>query len=679
MAMKKMTTEAILKSREAIAYKIIENLRDYGTLAGKLELSQRPCHARADSMSYPFTGVNYLRILAEGDGHGAKWQSLQEIEKAGTKVKEGAKVVYLEHWSKLSQGIHHVEGSMEPYIAVQDLVGTSVEKRREFDTIENFDKAVDFLKQAEYRISRYPFRFPGGKEDLFERIADTCRRQMEQKGEENPADKALTPRFLACMAFREYGLSLPFYDNNPMLSKDTMAFLSGSDGPRNLFHAFGRASTIFRQWREQQLEQVCDSQKTGKGEYFQGLRVTLFYSELPELIEGDKKLQLVSKEKASQGRPGFPPGTYTDEKAYALLRRMIELDKQIWEEDLGRELRRSHTKISLDYQGYHWREAVLQLGRLEFGNEETVRDALDQRVTLHPQQDIRNPDRLRLKLFRYDRSMQENTDALHKEISRLREGLGLWQKCSARLQKEEEALLSKVPEAERKIPLASTYLYVCHSIAGAPDPDRNFGILHIHTDGSRYPGLRYNRPDERGRALRHNNVIVESDQPLFQYTPAYTKSEQEDFAALQDFSLRFQEENSEWQEIQGEDAIACFLMHKYEDAALANLSHTTEQEKDKRLVFCYQGEPFKEINYAEGTGELNKSLPEGIPHLRDPLQDKTLQQAVHTWAKHHNENERDGCSLLYQKAHILWNEKERQSEDRQEERTSPVRTVGMGR
>lgn len=674
--MQKMTTEDIIKSREAIAYKIIENLQEHGTLAGGQELSARPYHERPDSLNYPFSGVNYLRILAEGEGHGARWQSLQDIEKAGKKIKEDAKVVYLEHWTKLADGIHHVEGRLEPYIAVQDLANAPAEKKREFDTIENFDKAVEFLKQAEYKVSRYPFRFPGGKEDLFERLANTCRRQMEQQGENNPADKALTPRFLASMAFREYGLTLPFYDNNPMLAKDGMNYLTGSEGPRNLFRAFGKASTIFRKWQEQQLEQTRDPQKIGKGEHFRGLRVTLFYSELPELIEGDKTLQLASKGDTSIGQSAFPPGTYTDEKAYALLRRMIELDKKIWEKDLGREPRRSHTKISLDYQGYHWREAVLQLGKLEFGNEETVRDALDQRVTLQMQEHIKNPARLRLQLFRYDRSIEENAKALNDEINRLKEGIGLWQKCSAKLQKEEEAFLKRVPEEQRKMPLASTYLYACHSIAGAPDPDRNFGILHIHTDGSRYPGLRYNRPNERGRTLRKNNVIVESVQPLSQYTPAYTKAEQEDFANLQDFSLRFQEENGKLQELRGEEAVACFLMHKCEDASLANITHTEEQEKEKRLVFCHQDKPFAEISYIEGTGELNKALPEGIPHLRDPTQDEALQRAVRTWAKHHNENELDGCSLLYQKSHILLNGKEK---DRQAERASPVRTAGMGR
>lgn len=679
--MKKMTTEDILKSRESIGYKLIENLQEHGTLAGEQELFTRPYHDRPDRLSYPFTGVNYLRILAEGEGHGARWQSLKEVEAASKKIKKDAKIVYLEHWARLSEGIHHVEGSLEPYIAVQDIVGAKAEKKRELDTIENFDKAVECLKQAEYRVSRHPFRFPGGKEDLFERLADTCRRQMEQQGEKNPTDKALTPRFLACMAFREHGLTLPFYDNNPLLAKDEMAYLTGSEGPRNLCRAFGKASTMFRKWQEQQLEQARDPQKTGKGEHFRGLRVTLFYSELPELIEGDKTLQLAGKGETALGQPAFPPGTYTDEKAYALLQRMIELDKKIWEEDLGKEPRRSHTKISLDYQGYHWREAVLQLGKLEFGNEETVRDALDQRVTLQMQEHIKNPARLRLQLFRYERSMEENTKALHDEIDRLKEGIGLWQKCSARLQKEEEAFLSRVPEEQRKLPLASTYLYVCHSIAGAPDLDRNFGILHIHTDGSRYPGLRYNRPNERGRTLRKNNVIVESAQQLPQYTPAYTKAEQEDFAVLQDFRLRFQEGNGKLQEMQGEEALACFLMYKYEDAALANIAHAEEQESDKRLVFCYQDKPFAEIHYTEGTGELNQVVPEGIPHLKDPTQDKALQRAVRTWAKHHNENELDGCSLLYQKSHILLHgkEKDKQAEARQEERASPVRAAGMGR
>lgn len=674
--MTKMTTEEILKSRETIAYRIIENLQEHGTLAGEQELPTRPYHDRQGSLNYPFTGVNYLRILAEGEGHGAGWQSLQEVEQAGKKIEEGAKVIYLEHWTKLADGIHRVEGRLEPYIAVQDIVGAKDEKKRELDTIENFDKAVECLKQAEYKVNKHPFHFPGGKEDLFEIIAYTCRRQMEQQGEDNPADKALTPRFLACMAFREYGLTLPFCDNNPLLAKDEMAYLAGGEGPRNLFRAFGKASTMFRQWQEQLLEQTQDPQKTGRDEHFQGLRVTLFYSELPELIEGDKTLQLAGKGDAAIDQPAFPPGTYTDEKAYALLRRMIELDKKIWEEDLGREPRRSHTKISLDYQGYHWREAVLQLGKLEFGNEETVREALNQRVTLQLQEHIKNPARLRLQLFRYDRSMEENAEALNSEINRLKKGIGLWQKCSAKLQKEEEAFLKRVPEEQRKMPLASTYLYACHSLAGAPDLDRNFGILHIHTDGSRYPGLRCNRPNEHGRTLRKNNVIVESAQQLSQYTPAYTKDEQEDFAVLQDFSLRFQEENGKLQELQGGEAIACFLMHKYEDAALANIAHTEEQESDKRLVFCYQSKPFAEIHYTEGTGELNQAVPEGIPHLKDPAQDKALQRAVHTWAKHHNENESDGCSLLYQKSHILLNGKEK---DRQAERASPVRTAGMGR
>ena len=72
-----------------------------------------------------------------------------------------------------------------------------------------------------------------------------------------------------------------------MLNAEELEVLKGKDGPKHLFHAFGKASTIFRQWQEQQLEHNDKFRHEAPASHFQGLRVTLYYSTLPELTEGE--------------------------------------------------------------------------------------------------------------------------------------------------------------------------------------------------------------------------------------------------------------------------------------------------------------------------------------------------------------------------------------------------------
>lgn len=668
----------ILESRERIGYKLIRNLREYGTLAGKDAIPMRPYHNRPHSI-YPFTGINYLRILADGQASDARWYSEQDVQKAGLTLKEGAKVVYLEQWSKLSQGEQGITGRLVPFVSAQDLLNAPKQTALELDTIANFDRGAACLRQAEADIGRTEFLFPGGKEDLFYRLANACRERLIRQDEDNLADYRLTPKFAACIAFREYGLSLPFYDNNPMLNAEELEILKGKDGPKHLFHAFGKASTIFRQWQEQQLEHNDKFRHEGPGKHFQGLRVTLYYSTLPELTEGEKpKLQVVTSGQAvPENRPAFPPGTYTNEKAYELLRRMMELDKTMWEDGLGKEPRHSITKISLDYKGYHWRDAVLRLGTLEFGNERLVREALDQRVPAKLVEDIDNQKRLRQKIFRYDRTLDENALAVEWELIRLNKGICHWRNCSSIFAKEEQAYLSRLPEEQRYQKLAPTYLYVCHNPLAAPSCNRSEGILHVHQGIKRFPGLRTKLLGTRRKECQESDIIIEADRPLRYYQPVYTQEDQARFAKLRDFSLQFRQGNGALQKVSGPAAIEKFLQYKNEDATLANLPHEKDKEVPIELSFYHKGKCFYAIEYDEGSGDLNRALPDVMPHIRNPSLDASFQQSVHTWARHHNQNRDDGCSLLYQKTLLPVQSKKQQSQ--QEERASPERAADMGR
>lgn len=676
--MRDKNVEKIFESRERIGRKLIRNLQEYGTLAGKEDILIQPYRNRPNGSGYPFTGVNYLRILADGQQKDARWYSEHDIQEAGLSIKEGAKVIYLEQWFRLSSGAKGITGRLVPFISANDLLNAPTQTTP-LDTIDNFDRGAACLRQAEADIGRTEFLFPGGKEDLFYRLANTCREQLLQQDEDNLADYRLTPKFVAYIAFREYGLSLPFYDNNPMLNAEELEVLEGKDGPKRLFHAFGKASTIFRQWQEHQLELIDKFRHEGPGEHFRGLRVTLFYSTLPELTEGEvSKLKVVTRGQAVlEKRSAFPPGTYTNEKAYELLRRMMELDKKLWEEGLGKKPRHSHTKISFDYHGYHWRDAVLRLGTLEFGNERLVREALDQRVTAKVKEDIENPNRLRQKLFRYDRTMSENAAAVEDEINKLREGICLWQKCSNAFAEEEQAYLSRLPEELRHQKLAPTYLYVCHSQIAAPYCDRNEGILHVHQGIERFPGLRTKLLGMRRKKCQESDIIIEADRPLRYYQPVYTQEDQQTFAKLRDFSLQFRQGSGALQEVRGPEAVEKFLQYKYEDAALANLPHEKTEEIPVELSFCYKGKSFYAIQYDEGSGDLNRAMPDGMPHIRNPSLDASFQQSVRTWARHHNQNTYDGCSLLYQKA--LLPPREEKQKSQQEERASPERAAGMGR
>ena len=161
------------------------------------------------------------------------------------------------------------------------------------------------------------------------------------------------------------------------------------------------------------------------------------------------------------------------------------------------------------------------------------------------------------------------------------------------------------------------------------------------------------------------------------YQPVYTQEDQARFAKLRDFSLQFRQGNDALQKVSGPAAIEKFLQYKNEDATLANLPHEKDKEVPIELSFYHKGKCFYAIEYDEGSGDLNRALPDGMPHIRNPSLDASFQQSVHTWARHHNQNRDDGCSLLYQKTLLLAREVKQNSQ--QEERASPERAADMGR
>ena len=55
-------------------------------------------------MKYPFTGANYLRLLAAGE-EDPRWYRLKELQRFGYRLRQEYPVTELESWTHLSDGM----------------------------------------------------------------------------------------------------------------------------------------------------------------------------------------------------------------------------------------------------------------------------------------------------------------------------------------------------------------------------------------------------------------------------------------------------------------------------------------------------------------------------------------------------------------------------------------------
>lgn len=170
--------------------------------------------------------------------------------------------------------------------------------------------------------------------------------------------------------------------------------------------------------------------------------------------------------------------------------------------------------------------------------------------------------------------------------------------------------------------------------------------------------------------------------------PVYTQQEIADFADLERFSIAYREEGQAFSKnrpvLRGDEAMAYFVGHKLEDAALATVpNHDPALETMVKMEFRFDDQPFYQIRYREGSGDLNHKLPVGLPHLIDAREDQRFQAAVHTWAKYHNENRLDACTILYSKSWVpvlaRKNERSLQHLPIAEKQENTQRTMAMGR
>ena len=64
-----------------------------------------------------------------------------------------------------------------------------------------------------------------------------------------------------------------------------------------------------------------------------------------------------------------------------------------------------------------------------------------------------------------------------------------------------------------------------------------------------------------------------------------------------------------------------------------------------------------------------------MPHLENPKEDREFQKAVHTWAKYHNRNRLDACTLLYSKSWVPIVERRAQKKQAVEQSRSNLQKV----
>lgn len=311
----------VLESRDAIGRKIIQNIRSYGIPDGSSEQIQRPYNDSA-RVKYPFTGANYLRLLAAGE-EDPRWYKLKDLQRFGYRLRQEYPVTELESWTHLSDGMENARAKLEPYVNARYVLDLPPGDAFSRDRGANYDKVVQLLQCAEEKAGNRRFTYPTGKEDMFYRLIHASSYELRRENSIE-ADRILAAPLMAYLTFKTAGLSWD-YEKEPIFSKSWLEALQGAEGPARLFRAMGKASSMLNRLQSQVLAQSKDYCHEGKGEYFKDLRVTLFYSEAAELGKGVHNEHF------------FPAGTYRQEAAYELLAELLRVDKERWETGLGRD------------------------------------------------------------------------------------------------------------------------------------------------------------------------------------------------------------------------------------------------------------------------------------------------------------------------------------------------------
>ena len=642
--------ETVIASRKAVGRKLIRNIEQFGRLdSGQEETAARPYNALSPAQ-YRFTGANYLRILAYPHTD-PRWYKEADLVQAGYTLRKNAVPVELEAWTNLGEGIQKATARLERYYNAKDVYGLPSCEKVPTDRAENLEHMVELLQCAEEKRKNLAFFYPTGKENLFHRFKAAVQTALAKEPEQNEAVKKLVPSLTAYLAFKTVNLSYD-YEKNPLFSEKQLDILHREKGPDVLFQAMGKASRLFNELQEKQLQFISEKGTGEALDCFPDLRVTLYYTELNHFCD-------------SQGRT-YKPGAYRGEEAYRLLSDLNAVDKERWEKQLGQSENRGRTKLSIEYKNCALHEAIVNLGELEFGNSTSVSQALGVRMPADARRQMANRDRLHLQLYRYDRTEEENRRAVTDKVEFLLNFVNACKEASQEFALEEELYLSKHPQIqEMNRERAGAYLYYTKG----------------HPENLPAQAIQWHKPEDFPQAkLKTNNslwqqetsfanfsmtgTIVECAVPLDikkheSYWPVVTQEEQNSLQALKNLKIAYFDDSQKIQAqetqttslAQGEAAMRLFVSCKLEDAELANPQfHKLAQGENVKLEFFYRDKPFWAIQYPKGSGELNRSVPVGFPHATGQAMDKELQTAVRTWAKYNNQNKHDACRILYTKS-----------------------------
>ncbi len=436
-----MTKEEIFVDREFVARKVLRNLHKYGNIYPDGHYF-RGIHGRAENQT-TMERPNYLRHAAylkeatgqENDHH--HFVSLPEAAAYNINIDTKSAPLYLEHWHGSPQTGY--TATLEPYYLAEDLSTQTYANSPELlseltnqlgrQDFEDKHHHLQKIKDMEY-LRNHPMEY-----------ADELRSYAIQKATENGQDM-LTAKAFSQVVLSEYGISTD-YKSKPLFNDDEL--LAFEANPTLLFETFYRATDMVKTMHQAYEKELAATQTTNaanwedadipmpepetemaesaisenteepvpeedskqeevpvttvddinedpaqKGdELFAGLKIHINYIDAP-IVDWD-------------GHAYEGDTTLTGIKAYEFLVKYNQMDKELFNNYFtGCD---GKSRISFEYNGYkhcNGESFQIDLGDLEFGNAQSIYEALKYRLLLYTNSALNSEREMQIVLNSHD-------------------------------------------------------------------------------------------------------------------------------------------------------------------------------------------------------------------------------------------------------------------------------------
>lgn len=418
-----MTKEEIFADREFVARKVLRNLHKYGNIFPDGHFF-RGVHGTSENIS-PMERPNYLRYAAylkegnEQDTDHHHFVNLQEAAALNIHINEKSVPLYLEHW----HGSPHTgyTATLEPYYVAEELSG------------QVWANSPEMLNRLATEIG-WTSRDKG---DYFldhpKEYAEELRFFAMQKAIDNGNDQ-LTAKAFSQVVLAEYGLSVNYRDN-PLFTKDELLVFEAK--PASLYETFYRATDMVKEMHKtyekaqeaaqdvsQELSDIpLPDDEMAESAISENNEET-FNQEIEEATEAstvevpptsDETTETITESEQENnelfsslkihidwidapirdwdGHEYESNTTLTGIKAYEFLVKYNEMDKELFNNCYtGCD---GKSRISFEYNGYKHNNGEsfrIDLGDLEFGNRQSIYEALKYRLLLYTNS-VLNSDR----------------------------------------------------------------------------------------------------------------------------------------------------------------------------------------------------------------------------------------------------------------------------------------------